>query len=115
MVWKSLQTGDIHQEAAGKTEAFSTAVQRLGTLVKAWARWGDYLELLFTRETDGRNMKFGGEAITCYLHACRHQNESNSRKYLAKVMWLLTYYTLQLELAQAVYFPIRTLYLTLKN
>merc|ERR1719270_1393787 len=105
-------------------------------------------------------MKFGVEAITCYLHACRHQNESKSRKYLAKVLWLLTYDNEQLELAeavdkymtgvppiqwlpwipqlltclvrsegklilnllsqvgrmfpQAVYFPIRTLYLTLK-
>ena len=141
-------------------KAFSAAVQMHDTLVKAWALWGDYLEHLFTRETQGRNMKFGVEAITCYLHACRHQNESKSRKYLAKVLWLLTYDNEQLELAeavdkymtgvppiqwlpwipqlltclvrsegklilnllsqvgrmfpQAVYFPIRTLYLTLK-
>ena len=47
-------------------------------------------------------MKFGVEAITCYLHACRHQNESKSRKYLAKVLWLLTYDNEQLELAEAV-------------
>ena len=141
-------------------KAFSAAVQMHDTLVKAWALWGDYLEHLFTRETSGKNIKFGVEAITCYLHACRHQNESKSRKYLAKVLWLLTYDNEQLELAeavdkymtgvppvqwlpwipqlltclvrnegklilnllsqvgrmfpQAVYFPIRTLYLTLK-
>ena len=83
-------------------KAFSAAVQMHDTLVKAWALWGDYLEHLFTRETGGRNMKFGVEAITCYLHACRHQNESKSRKYLAKVLWLLTYDTEQLELAEAV-------------
>merc|ERR1719319_147634 len=47
-------------------------------------------------------MKYGVEAITCYLHACRHQNESKSRKYLAKVLWLLTYDTEALELAEAV-------------
>ena len=49
-----------------------------------------------------RNIKFGIEAITCYLHACRHQNESKSRKYLAKVLWLLTYDDDALSLAEAV-------------
>ena len=82
-------------------KAFSAAVQMHDTLVKAWALWGDYLEAVFTKETatqpaasssagasaspSARNMAHGVEAITCYLHACRHQNESKSRKYLAKV------------------------------
>ena len=142
-------------------KAFSAAVQMHDTLVKAWAYWGEYLEHIFTsKEARERNMKYGVEAITCYLHACRQQNESKSRKYLAKVIWLLTYDDDQLQLAeavdkymtgvppiqwlpwipqlltclvrtegkpllsllsqvgrmfpQAVYFPIRTLYLTLK-
>lgn len=51
-------------------------------LVKAWAMWGDYLESIFVKE---RQLHLGVSAITCYLHACRHQNESKSRKYLAKV------------------------------
>ena len=51
-------------------------------LVKAWAMWGDYLENIFVKE---RQPQLGVSAITCYLHACRHQNESKSRKYLAKV------------------------------
>src|SRR5207244_5253803 len=29
--------------------------------------------------------------LTCYLQACRHQNEAKSRKYIAKILWLLTY------------------------
>lgn len=29
--------------------------------------------------------------MACFLHACRHQNESKARKYLAKVLWLLSY------------------------
>ena len=40
--------------AIGRSEdankSFSSAVQMHDTLVKAWALWGDYLELLFTRE-----------------------------------------------------------------
>lgn len=53
------------------------------TLVKAWALWGEYLEHLFTRNP--KQLSIGVSAITCFLHACRHQNESKSRKYLAKV------------------------------
>ena len=159
------------QAQIGKTEeankAFSAAVQMHDTLVKAWALWGEYLESVFTKEpapgqsaAKNRNIRHGVEAITCYLHACRHQDESKSRKYLAKVIWLLTYDDEKLALAeavdkynvgvppiqwlpwipqlltclvrnegkliinllsnvgrmfpQAVYFPIRTLYLTLK-
>lgn len=139
-------------------KAFSAAVQMHDTLVKAWALWGDYLEQIFTN--DPANITYGVQAITCFLHACRHQNESKSRKYLAKVLWLLTYDDENLSLVQAldkysvgvppiqwlpwipqlltclvreegkhilnlisqvgrmfpqaVYFPLRTLYLTLK-
>ncbi|CAL4066669.1 unnamed protein product, partial [Meganyctiphanes norvegica] len=139
-------------------KALSAAVQLHDTLVKAWALWGDYLEALFTRDPSHTNL--GVSAITCYLHASRHQNESKSRKYLAKVLWLLSYDDESGSLStavdnycvgvppiqwlpwipqlltclvrpegkviinllnqvgrifpQAVYFPIRTLYLTLK-
>lgn len=64
-------------------KAFSAAVQMHDTLVKAWALWGDYMEQQFTKNPT--NITTGISAITCFLHACRHQNESKSRKYLAKV------------------------------
>ncbi|XP_053690427.1 transcription-associated protein 1 [Sabethes cyaneus] len=147
------QTG--RSEEANK--AFSAATQLHDTLIKAWALWGDYLEHIFTM--DPRQISLGVSAMTCFLHACRNQNESKSRKYLAKVLWLLSYDedkslldaldkyavgvpplqwvpwipqllcclvqyegTVILNLLsqvgrmfpQAVYFPIRTLYLTLK-
>lgn len=70
-------------------KAFSAAVQMHDTLVKAWALYGDYLEQVFTREP--RQINLGVNAMTCFLHACRHQNESKARKYLAKVLWLLNY------------------------
>ncbi|XP_051789631.1 transformation/transcription domain-associated protein isoform X2 [Erpetoichthys calabaricus] len=137
-------------------KAFSAAVQMHDVLVKAWAMWGDYLENIFVKD---RQLHLGVSAITCYLHACRHQNESKSRKYLAKVLWLLSFddkntladavdkYCIGVPplqwlawipqlltclvgsegkpllnlisqvgrvFPQAVYFPIRTLYLTLK-
>ncbi|KAJ8954217.1 hypothetical protein NQ318_005812 [Aromia moschata] len=140
-------------------KAFSAAVQIHDTSIKAWALYGDYLEQVFTR--DQRQINLGVNAMACFLHACRHQNESKARKYLAKVLWLLSYddensslmaaldkysvgvppilwlpWTPQLlnclvqyeggvilnllcqvgrMFPQAVYFPIRTLYLTLRT
>lgn len=76
----SLNLCPPRSEEANK--AFSAAVQMHDVLVKAWAMWGDYLESIFVKE---RQLHLGVSAITCYLHACRHQNESKSRKYLAKV------------------------------
>uniref|UniRef100_A0A803SSS7 Transformation/transcription domain associated protein n=1 Tax=Anolis carolinensis TaxID=28377 RepID=A0A803SSS7_ANOCA len=80
-------------------KAFSAAVQMHDVLVKAWAMWGDYLENIFVKE---RQLHLGVYAITCYLHACRHQNESKSRKYLAKVLWLLSFDDDKNTLADAV-------------
>ncbi|XP_019648042.1 PREDICTED: transformation/transcription domain-associated protein-like [Branchiostoma belcheri] len=80
-------------------KAFSSAVQMHDTLIKAWALWGDYLENIFTKD---RLLHLGVSAITCYLHACRHTNESKCRKYLAKVIWLLTYDDDKGTLAEAV-------------
>lgn len=125
---------------------------------KSWGLWGDYLEGLFTK--DPRNLQLGISAITAFMHACRHNQESKARKYIAKILWLLMYdddkgaladtvdkycigvppiqwlpWVPQLLVSlgrhdgkmiinllnqvgrmypQAVYFPIRTLYLTLK-
>ncbi|KAK8783726.1 hypothetical protein V5799_009909, partial [Amblyomma americanum] len=66
-------------------KALSAAVQMHDTLVKAWALWGDYLEGLFGRDRwESRQLNLAASALTCFLHACRHQNEPKARKYLAK-------------------------------
>lgn len=90
-------------------KAFSAATQMHDTLIKAWSLWGDYLEHLFTRDPteagvaagDPRPMNVGVSAMVCFLHACRHQNESKSRKYLAKVLWLLSFDDEQKQLMNA--------------
>lgn len=120
--------------------------------------WGNYLESNFAR--DPKNATLGTSAMICFLHACRQQNESKTRKYFSKIIWLLTYEDKRSEMLelvdkygqtippiqwlpwipqllncliqyegeiimnllsniarsfpQAVYFPIRTLYLMLK-
>ena len=81
-------------------KALSASVQLHDTLVKGWAMWGDYMESLFTLEPT--QLQLGVSAITCYLHASRHQNESKSRKYLAKVFWLLSFDDESASLSEAV-------------
>jgi transformation/transcription domain-associated protein len=44
--------------------------------------WDDDLENIFIKE---HQLHLGVSALTCYLHACRYQNESKSRTYLAEV------------------------------
>ncbi|XP_019851030.1 PREDICTED: transformation/transcription domain-associated protein [Amphimedon queenslandica] len=145
----------------GKSEeankCFSAAVQLHDGLYKAWALWGDFLDQLFAVD---KNITLAVSALTCFLHACRHQSEPKSRKYLARTIWILSYDDEKRTLAealdkyymgippmhwlpwipqlltclvrnegshilnllcsvgkaypQAIYFPIRTLYLTLK-
>lgn len=38
-----------------------------------------------------RNLILGESALTCYLHACRNQSEAKCRKYLARIIWMLSY------------------------
>lgn len=64
-------------------KAFSASVQLFDTLAKGWSLWGEYLEGVFVQHKDDKQL--GVAAIACFLNACRHQNESKSRKYLAKV------------------------------
>lgn len=144
--------------SAEASKAFTLAVDVCDSSNKAWALYGEYLDIIFTRNP--KLLSKGTSAITCFLHASRDQSETKTRKYLAKVIWLLTYeetrpemlkafenymlgvptlnwlpwipqllnclvqyesdtvMTLLNQIAkifpQAIYFPIRTLYLMLK-
>ncbi|CAG9767854.1 unnamed protein product [Ceutorhynchus assimilis] len=70
-------------------KSFSAACQLHDGSIKAWALYGDYLENLFIK--DPRQIDYGVNAMLCFLYACKHQNEAKARKYIAKVLWLLSY------------------------
>lgn len=139
-------------------KSFAQAVDLCDSSNKSWGLYGEYLEIIFSRNPKLTSM--GVSAITCFLHAARDPNEVKTRKYLANVIWLLTYDETRAEMLkvfesymlgvptlnwlpwipqllnclvqyesdvvmnllnqiakifpQAVYFPIRTLYLMLK-
>lgn len=154
--------GYLHTYLGNSTEAnkaFSLAVDLCDNSSKAWALYGEYLEVAFTKNPKNL-INSGVSALTCFLHASRENNEIKTRKYLSKVLYLLTYDEARVEMLkafenymlgvpminwlvwipqlfnglvqyesdtimnllnqiakiypQAIYFPIRTLYLMLK-
>ncbi|KAA0197800.1 hypothetical protein HAZT_HAZT001767 [Hyalella azteca] len=70
-------------------KAFSSSVQFHDLLLKGWSLWGDFIEVGFSRDTS--NLNAAAQAIICFLHAARCDNELKARKYIAKVFWLLSF------------------------
>lgn len=97
-------------------KAFSAAAQLYDQAPKAWSAWGEYLENRFTGEFTqtyegfninpdafaNRQMDIGVSAITCYLQACKFYTETKARKYLAKVLWLLSFDNNKGELVELI-------------
>jgi transformation/transcription domain-associated protein len=69
-------------------KAFSSALQLHDGLGKNWALWAEYLYCLFELDS---NSTLGLSVVSCYLHACRSQKEAKCRKYLARIIWMLTH------------------------
>jgi transformation/transcription domain-associated protein len=67
--------------------SFASATQIEMGLPKAWAAWGQFNDKLF--KDNPKEMKYGVNAINCYLQAAGLYNNSRSRKYLARILWLL--------------------------
>lgn len=68
---------------------------------RLWGAWGDYLTQAFVnvsaRQSDSamfqkRSIETAESALIALLHAARHPNsECKARKFIAKILWLLTY------------------------
>ncbi|KAI8925789.1 hypothetical protein BC831DRAFT_256646 [Entophlyctis helioformis] len=69
-------------------QAFSSAIHIDMELAKAWASWGEYNDRLFAEQP--MQMEHGVDAINCYLHAAGIYNNARSRKFLARILWLLS-------------------------
>ena len=95
----SVSPSPCRSEDANKS--FSAAVQLYDSLVRGWALWGEYLDKLFELDS---NITLGLSVITCYLHACRAQKEAKCRKYLARIIWLLTHDDQKGTLAEVCFF-----------
>ncbi|ORX76848.1 FAT-domain-containing protein [Anaeromyces robustus] len=70
-------------------EAFSTATKIEMKSPKAWAQWGIYNDNLFKEHPNEIN--YGEYAISCYLQASGLYKNYKSRKYIARILWLLSF------------------------
>lgn len=80
----------MHEEAV---TAFSSATQIDVNLPQAWAAWGSYNDMLFNEapaEKEKEALVHAADAVNCYMHASGLYNSAKGRKYLARVLWLLS-------------------------
>ncbi|EPY52670.1 PIKK/TRRAP protein kinase Tra1 [Schizosaccharomyces cryophilus OY26] len=69
-------------------QAFATAVQIDLTLGKAWAEWGLYHDNLFNASP--QETWRACNAVSCYLQAASLYSSSKAKKYLSRLLWLLS-------------------------
>ena len=67
---------------------FAQAVQIDLNIAKGWSAWGYFNDQRFQQSKD---ITFGVNAVNCYLQAATLYKYASARKYLARVLWLLTF------------------------
>lgn len=82
--------GMMHAQLENAIDAnlwLSGALQVYDNSACCWALWGEHLESRFFKAPE--EISLAVDAIICFLHSCKNQNELKSRKYVAKIIWLL--------------------------
>ncbi|KAF7725495.1 hypothetical protein EC973_009595 [Apophysomyces ossiformis] len=69
-------------------EAFVNAVQIDLSLPRAWAEWGRYNDRMFKEHP--KDLSWANNAVSCYLQAAGIYKNAKARKYLLRVLWLLS-------------------------
>ncbi len=67
---------------------FAQAVQIDLNIAKGWSAWGYFNDQRFQQSKD---ITFGVNAVNCYLQAATLCKNASARKYLTRVLWLLTF------------------------
>jgi transformation/transcription domain-associated protein len=76
---------NLHEEA---TQAFSSAIQVEPSLPHGWASYGEYCDRLF--DENPAEIKHASDALNCYLNAAAIHNSGKSRRYLSRILWLIS-------------------------
>ncbi|KAJ3373226.1 hypothetical protein HDU91_000939 [Kappamyces sp. JEL0680] len=76
---------NLHEDAV---KQFSSAIQMDTNLGHAWSNFGEYNDRMFDEQPTVHS--HAGDAVNCYLHAAGIFNSGRSRKYLSRVLWLLS-------------------------
>ncbi|KAI8907173.1 hypothetical protein EDD86DRAFT_232632 [Gorgonomyces haynaldii] len=75
---------NLFQEAG---ESYASAVHIDVKSSKAWAAWGEYNDRLFAANGE---LSKAGDAINCYLNAIGLVGCKQPRRYIARILWLLS-------------------------
>lgn len=76
---------NLHEEA---NSSFAAAMQIEGSLGKGWAAWAQYNDQLFKENPN--DISSGANAVNCYMNAIGLYKNQRVRKYIARVLWLLS-------------------------
>lgn len=69
-------------------KAFSSSIQLDTNLAKGWAAYAQYHDRMFKERP--HEMKYGAGAMSSYLHAAGIYQNGRTRKFLARILWLLS-------------------------
>ncbi|KAI9104837.1 hypothetical protein DFS34DRAFT_691063 [Phlyctochytrium arcticum] len=87
---------NLHDDAE---KAFSSSIQLETNLAKGWAAFAQYHDRMFKeRPTE---MRYGIGAMNSYLQAAGIYNSGRSRKFLARILWLLSLDDVEAHIANA--------------
>lgn len=68
--------------------AFSTALQTEPSIGKGWVEWAQFNDELFASRPTELNL--AANAVNCYLNAIGLYKNQRVRKYIARILWLLS-------------------------
>lgn len=80
-------------------DAYGTALYYEIRLPKAWAEWGYYNDQKF--QAQPTDLEAGAAAVSCYLEAAGVYKSAKSRKFLSRVLWLLSIDSAENKISQA--------------
>lgn len=76
---------NLHTDA---TKSFETALAIDTNLDKAWSAWGHYNDRMF--KENPTNLSYAEQAMTCYLQTVNIINDARCRKFISRILYLLT-------------------------
>ncbi|TPX61909.1 hypothetical protein PhCBS80983_g00781 [Powellomyces hirtus] len=76
---------NLHEDAE---KAFSSSIQLETSLPKGWAAHAQYNDRMFKERP--QEIKYGVGAMNCYLQAAGLYMNGRARKFMARVLWLLS-------------------------
>ena len=71
---------------------FSAAIQLHDDNTKAWGMWGEYMDKLFSQQSDENRISYAKSAMASYMQSCKQGRvTTKSSLFISRIFWLLLY------------------------